>query len=530
MLTSGAAIAPLVLVDKLEKPKKIINSFNELITNALKKISLLEATYNDASASDVLAFFTSFLQDPLFINLVKEKITLGLTLNQAIGQVLDSLYLEKELTNQAFDKNQATTIHDLKAFLQGINTHKLDSFKSDVILYFKTLTLSDLDISSPFIKGIIVEELTNESHLNILAKALKIPVVVNTKIRAKNKDLVVISSKDKVVITKPSKKEIKYYLEELKIIEQDKKTRALNLQNKTVLKDNYPINLAVNISSSSDLKDYYNEGIGLVRTEYFFKLKYDLLTQVNGYKEIYKNYPNNLAVIRLFDLSNDKNLTNYIKIKKDNNILNDFNNSLYISQIKAILTSYVELGLESNIKILIPYVNKIDDIDSIKKIIAEVCSSDSRFTQIKDRINLGAMIETTWALDNIDKLAAEVNFFSLGTSDLICSYYNIKRSSINQLKLCPNFFKAIKKISNDVKKVNKEITVCGDLASSYSGIVILIALGFSNFSITPQLVSSLRGFIKNCSLEEINELDLFSDENNLYEKLNTYLKEKGVYE
>ena len=528
VLTNGVAIAPLVVVDKLDNPDNLISSFNELIKKANLKIKQLEKNYQAQESANVLAFFKTFLTDPFFIEVVKKNLKKGYSVNRAISYSINQLIRKlASKDNPNLLKSHKAAFNDMKAFLLGLNNNTLSDYKEDIILYFKKLTLSDLSLNNPHIKGIIVEDITLESHLVILARALSIPVVINSQIKARNNDLVIISKKEGIVIVNPTSEELAKY-EAIKARDDSKKNALLTYtETATFLKDNYKINLAVNISNMSELNQNYNEGIGLVRTEYLFKIDYDYDSQLNGYKLLFSKNINNLPTIRLFDLASDKSLKNYLlplKYGRGVRIIN-VDKSLYLTQIKALLDAYLELNLNSEIKILIPFVTNADDIRSIKNIINELATNDLKYQSILNKIKLGSMIEIPIAIANIKELINEADFFSLGTSDLICNYYAINRAFIDKVNLDNTFFKILSDLNKFILANNKELVVCGDLASTKEGLLALISIGFNKFSVVPQELGYLRAMLSKITYKELENLNCIDTKINLISKIKSFIEE-----
>jgi len=369
-------------------------------------------------------------------------------------------------------------------------------------------------ITSKKLLGIALEGGGETSHTVILAKSLEIPAIINTKnilsMISNDDDIVLDSLNGQIVVNPPKslllevsikKKKYNVYKERLKEIKE--------LKNKT--KDNYEFNLMANIELpvEADIAlSYGANGIGLFRTEFLFSEK-KIINDENEQYLIYKNisqkiYPQDV-VIRTFDIGRDK-------FEEFSNSIGDKNPALgamairlflkkkdiFKTQIKAIIKAN-ELG---NIKILFPMVSEIEEINTILSMINEVeMELNKQNKSPKHKIQKGIMIEIPAAIKLIKYLKNKVDFFSIGTNDLIQYLIAVDRNNTEVSYLFSHYHPAVienlKEIKRETDKINKPVTICGEMAGNLFSAILLIGLGFKNLSMNPLSIAEIKRVLIN---------------------------------
>jgi len=361
------------------------------------------------------------------------------------------------------------------------------------------------------------------SHTAILARSLNIPAVValrNISQRVRNGDYIIVDGTDGEVIVNPplairkeffSKKE-KYddYRKELK--------KTAKLKSETL--DEFRFYPLANIELPEEVKPALSlgaEGIGLFRSEFIYLQSTSLPTEEDHYS-IYSQLAKTAAplpvYIRTVDIGGEKNLPQ-LKIEKEPNPalglrairLSLRDTDLFKIQLKAILRASVH----GNVKILIPMVTEIEEVEEIKILLREV-KNELKKKRIKfaPNIPLGVMIEVPAAAAMIDLLVKEVDYFSIGTNDLIQYYLAVDRSNefVSYLykPLHPSILRLVRSIIETAQRASKEVAVCGEMAADPVAALVLLGFGLKNFSMNPIFIPKIKKALRSVELRTVKKV------------------------
>ncbi len=358
--------------------------------------------------------------------------------------------------------------------------------------------------------GVVLDFGGETSHTAILARTLQIPTIlhaVNATQMIFNGDQLIVDGLSGEVIVNPSKSEIaktaikkekfRVYKEQLK--------EVIKLPDKT--KDDHPFNLFGNIElafESDRILTQGAKGIGLFRTEFLFmdpSIAFSYTQQYLIYKNIaQKMYPHPV-VIRTFDVGRDKT---YDCFNTDEDEVNPAlgtmavrlflkEKELFKTQLKAILRA----NESGNIKLLFPMITEIEEVYSIKKVLAEARAelAAEKNAPRKD-VQFGIMIEIPGAVSLIRHLENEVDFFSIGTNDLIQYLLAVDRNKDSVAYLYnpyhPAVLRILLEIREEISKIGKEVTICGEMAGKPFTSLMLMGMGYTNFSMTPLAITEIK--------------------------------------
>ncbi|MCP5047498.1 MAG: phosphoenolpyruvate--protein phosphotransferase [bacterium] len=388
---------------------------------------------------------------------------------------------------------------------------KGDADIEDVILVAGDITPSMAAnlMSKRKILGLVLDGGGETSHTVILARTLEIPTILNTvdaTATIKTDDTLIVDGLNGEVTVNPGKSFIAKIAIKKEKYEQHKTNLKKVIKLPNLTRDKHHFNLMGNIElpfESDILQSYRAKGFGLFRTEFLFmdpSIVFSGEEQYMIYKNIGQKFHPDPVVIRTFDVGGDKNYSYFEREEETNPALGTMavrlflrEQDLFRNQVKAILRAN-ETG---NIHILFPMITEIEEIHTIKKIIRQ--SQEELATEQKlppNDVQIGIMIEIPAAIKIIKHLKDEIDFFSIGTNDLMQYLLAVDRnnSSVSYLysPFQPAVLEILTEILEQVNAIGKPVTVCGEMAGKTFTALMLLGIGYTNFSMNPLAIAEIK--------------------------------------
>lgn len=487
-------------VDKFEEAIKICHNQIKLIQSEIKTKAPTESAIFDA--------YLLFLEDPLFVEVVKETIeTKKITAKSALVKVVLQLKEQFEKIDDPYIKSRSADLVDISRRISNIldsgetsNLIKRISQKHFILAVEEIAPTLVASLDKEKVLGLISSTGNIDSHAAILARSLEIPAVfgaLDLKRKLKNNQLIILDGTNGRIFLNPDKELIDNY-KKLQLEEEQAKARRLALTGKEAKTfDGEKISLFANISYTEEAEQclkYGAEGIGLFRTEVLFLKSSELPTeaeQLKIYREVLEKMKPRPVIFRVLDIGSDKPLRNTSLPREDNPALGVRgirfllkNKSIFKQQLRAILRASVF----GNSRIMFPMINSIEEVDEVKRILREVEKElKSRKQKFSPQVKMGIMIETPSAVLLMDKLAKKVDFFSLGTNDLIQYTLAVDRNNKQVANIYQSYSPAvlslIKKAVNSARSCGKDLSICGEMGSDLSALPILVGLGIRKLSL-----------------------------------------------
>lgn len=509
-------------IDRLEKA--LDQAKQELIQ--IKDHALKELGQDKA---DIFAAHLLVLSDPELINPIKEKIQMEKVNAEFSLKEVSALFIVMfEQMDNEYMKERAADIRDVtnrvQAHLLGVTIPNLNLINEEVIIIAEDLTPSDTaQLNRQFVKGFTTNIGGRTSHSAIMARSLEIPAVVGTKNvtkLVKPGDLVIVDGIDGKVIINPSTEEIDHYNEKKISLEKEKQEWAKLKNSATVSLDGEHVELAANIGTPNDVQGVLNnggEGVGLYRTEFLYMGREQLPTeeeQFVAYKTVLENMQGKPVVVRTLDIGGDKELP-YLHFPKEMNPFLGYRairlcldqQEIFRTQLRALLRA----STYGHLKIMFPMIATLEEFLEAKSILLEEKELlVSQGEEVSSTIEVGMMVEIPATAIMADQFAKEVDFFSIGTNDLI--QYTMAADRMNEQVAYlyqpyhPAILRLVKMVVDAAHKEGKWVGMCGEMAGDQTAIPILLAMGLDEFSMSASSILPARSLISKLNKKELEEL------------------------
>jgi len=498
------------------------------LTQAKKEMSRVVGEYE----SQIFDAHLMILSDPEMIENVEKDISGGLiNAEYCFSQRMNAIVRRFESLKDPFFRERSADIRELTTrvlqILQSQTTRQFfQETEAPVIILaedFSTFAMSQLNKRNTL--GFLSQSGGATSHAAILARSLEIPTVVGIPsldlLQLENGDQVILDGETGTVIFHPTAKERKSYEHKQQefSVREEKLYSARNLDSRTL--DGKYIELSANIELPVEVEkviEYGADSIGLYRSEYLYLTREVLPTQeeqFQAYRFIGENMRPRNVVIRTFDSGGDKMVAGLQNTPE----LNPFmgyrslrvcleEKEIFITQLKAIILA---AKITKNIRIMFPMVSGLGELLEAKAIFNRVREDlISEGHGPLSAVKLGCMIEVPSAALQADTLAKEVDFFSIGTNDLIQFTLAVDRSNQKISKLFdpghPSVLHIISHVIGAAKREKIPVCVCGEMAGVPKYAAVLIGMGVDELSMSLSSVLIMKKFIRAIDTKKLQDL------------------------
>lgn len=510
---------------EVEKFKAAVNQskveLTQIRNNAEKQLGADKAAIFDAHLL--------VLEDPELLNPIEENIRNNkVNAPTALQEVSNNFISIFENMDNEYMKERAADIRDVSkrilAHILGVELPNPSMINESVIIVGEDLTPSDTaQLNKKFVKGFATNIGGRTSHSAIMSRSLEIPAVVGTKDitdRVKHGDSLIIDGLTGDVIIDPSEDEVLAYEQKQKDFFAEKQELAKLVNDDSVSKDGVHVELAANIGTPNDLEGVKNngaQGIGLYRTEFLYMGRDNMPSedeQFEAYSKVLKEMDGKRVVVRTLDIGGDKELS-YLNLPKEMNPFLGYRairlcldqTDIFRTQLRALLRAS-EYG---KLNIMFPMIATIQEFRDAKAILLEEKEKlVSEGVKVDDDIEVGIMVEIPATAALADIFAKEVDFFSIGTNDLIQYTMAADRMSERVSYLYqpynPAILRLIKQVIEASHKEGKWTGMCGEMAGDNTAVPLLLGLGLDEFSMSATSILKARKQIKELDQKEMQEL------------------------
>ncbi|WRN30461.1 phosphoenolpyruvate--protein phosphotransferase [Staphylococcus aureus] len=540
--SDGVAIAKAYLLvepdltfDKNEKVTDVegeVAKFNSAIEASKVELTKIRNNTEVQLGADKAAIFDAHLlvlDDPELIQPIQDKIkNENANAATALTDVTTQFVTIFESMDNEYMKERAADIRDVSkrvlSHILGVELPNPSMIDESVVIVGNDLTPSDTaQLNKEFVQGFATNIGGRTSHSAIMSRSLEIPAIVGTKSitqEVKQGDMIIVDGLNGDVIVNPTEDELIAYQDKRERYFADKKELQKLRDADTVTVDGVHAELAANIGTPNDLPGVIEngaQGIGLYRTEFLYMGRDQMPTeeeQFEAYKEVLEAMGGKRVVVRTLDIGGDKELS-YLNLPEEMNPFLGYRairlclaqQDIFRPQLRALLRASVY----GKLNIMFPMVATINEFREAKAILLEEKENlKNEGHDISDDIELGIMVEIPATAALADVFAKEVDFFSIGTNDLIQYTLAADRMSERVSYLYqpynPSILRLVKQVIEASHKEGKWTGMCGEMAGDETAIPLLLGLGLDEFSMSATSILKARRQINGLSKNEMTEL------------------------
>ncbi|MGT3686228.1 phosphoenolpyruvate--protein phosphotransferase [Staphylococcus aureus] len=540
--SDGVAIAkayllvePNLTFDKNEKVTDVegeVAKFNSAIEASKVELTKIRNNAEVQLGADKAAIFDAHLlvlDDPELIQPIQDKIkNENANAATALTDVTTQFVTIFESMDNEYMKERAADIRDVSkrvlSHILGVELPNPSMIDESVVIVGNDLTPSDTaQLNKEFVQGFATNIGGRTSHSAIMSRSLEIPAIVGTKSitqEVKQGDMIIVDGLNGDVIVNPTEDELIAYQDKRERYFADKKELQKLRDADTVTVDGVHAELAANIGTPNDLPGVIEngaQGIGLYRTEFLYMGRDQMPTegeQFEAYKEVLEAMDGKRVVVRTLDIGGDKELS-YLNLPEEMNPFLGYRairlclaqQDIFRPQLRALLRASVY----GKLNIMFPMVATINEFREAKAILLEEKENlKNEGHDISDDIELGIMVEIPATAALADVFAKEVDFFSIGTNDLIQYTLAADRMSERVSYLYqpynPSILRLVKQVIEASHKEGKWTGMCGEMAGDETAIPLLLGLGLDEFSMSATSILKARRQINGLSKNEMTEL------------------------
>ena len=517
----------------VEDSEKEVSRLDDALAASIKDVELIKETALKNLGEEEAQVFDAHLMvlsDPELIGQVKDSITSNkVNAEAALKEVTDMfISIFTGMEDNPYMQERAADIRDVSkrilAHLLGVKIPSPATIKDEVIIVAADLTPSDTaQLNRQYVKAFVTDIGGRTSHSAIMARSLEIPAIVGTKevtSIAKDGDIIIVDGLAGDVFLNPSEEVIAEYRAKAEAFAAQQAEWEKLKDSKTYTKDGHQVELAANIGTPKDLEGVVHngaEGVGLYRTEFLYMDSHEMPTeedQFEAYKAVLEGMNGKPVVVRTMDIGGDKELP-YLPLPHEMNPFLGYRAirislhepAMFRTQLRALLRASVY----GKLRIMFPMIATLNDFRGAKALLEEEKAKlIAEGVAVSDDIQVGIMIEIPAAAVLAHQFAKEVDFFSIGTNDLI--QYTMAADRMNERvsylyqPYNPSILTLIKHVIDSAHKEGKWAGMCGEMAGDQTAVPLLVGLGLDEFSMSASSVLKTRSLISKLTLSDMQAL------------------------
>lgn len=540
--SDGIAVAPayLLVEPDLSFSKTSVSDvdaevarFKKVVEESTKELEKVRDKAKESLGPEEAQVFDAhllFLSDPEFTGAIEteikdQKINAEAALDETAQKFIT---IFEGMTDNAYMQERAADVRDvskrLMAHLLGKKLPDPAAIDHEVVVVAYDLTPSDTaQLNKKYVKGFVTDVGGRTAHSAIMARSLEIPAVVGTETitkDVKDGDMLIADGLDGDAIINPTDAQIEEYTKKGEAFAKQKEEWKKLKNEPSVTANGKKFIIAANIGTPNDMKGVKENGaeaIGLYRTEFLYMDSKDFPSeeaQFDAYKKVIEDMDGKQTIIRTCDIGGDKHL-DYWDLPEEMNPflgvrairLSMQYKDIFRTQLRALLraSAYGPLG------IMFPMIGTLAELREAKQILAEEKDKLAKEgVKIGDDLQVGMMIEVPAAAVLADQFAKEVDFFSIGTNDLIQYTMAADRGNDNVSYLYqpynPSVLRLIKHTIDGAHENGIWCGMCGEAAGDDIMFPILLSMGLDEYSMSATSILRIRSLMKKINTDDIKEL------------------------
>ena len=510
-----------------------ISRLKDAISTSDDELTKIRDTAKESLGEEEAQVFDAhkmILADPEFTGAVEQEVKdKNINAEQALHDVSENfIAIFEGMTDNPYMQERAADVRDVTkrvmAHLLGVALPNPALIDHEVVIVAHDLTPSDTaQLNKKYVKGFVTDIGGRTAHSAIMARSLELPAVVGTDTITKDVkegDTVIVDGLDGAAIVEPTDDDIKHYTELAKKFAEEKAEWEKLKDEPSVTADGKHFDIAANIGTPDDLQGVIEngaEGVGLYRTEFLYMQSDKLPTeddQFEAYKKVLEGMKGKPVVVRTMDIGGDKHLP-YLPLPEEMNPFLGYRairisldrQEIFRTQLRALLRA----SAFGNLRIMFPMIGTLQEFRDAKKVFEEEKANlVNDGVKVSDDIQLGMMMEVPAAAVLADQFAKEVDFFSIGTNDLIQYTMAADRGNEHVSYLYqpynPSILRLIKHVIESAHKEGKWAGMCGEAAGDNTMLPLLLSMGLDEYSMSATSVLRVRSLMKKLSTKDLATL------------------------
>jgi len=508
-----------------------------------------------AEKANVIKAQKSFLVDPTFCPEMEKLISKRLfSAEKAVDQIVKKVVAIFENMPNEYMRERAADVRDignrLLAALNGVTGINLGEIREEVILIADDLAPTDtVQLNKKYVLAFATQKGGKTSHTAIFSKTLGIPAVIGIGegiAQIQDGETIIVDGTSGICIVNPDAETIRSYSQKMVIEAKAESVLEAYASLEAVTQDGYRVEIGANIGTTTDAlyaRDQGAEGIGLLRTELIYMSEDSLPDeemQFKVYRDIVQVMGDKPVIIRTLDIGGDKELS-YLQIPKEMNPFLGYRairlcldqKPLFVTQLRAILRS----SAYGKIKVMFPMISCLEEWRVARGIVEEVKEQlRAEGSSFDEGIEVGIMVEVPSVAILAKQFAKEVDFFSIGTNDLVQYTLAVDRMNEKIDYLYDHFNPAIisllQNIVNAAHAEGKFVGMCGGMAGDSKAVPLLLALGLDELSMSATAIRKVKYTISQIELEKcrylLEDVLQLSTAHDIRLKMESFCSENGI--